>query len=306
MALSIRIVLTSLGVNAGPSFNLYSDNDGYVTAFDSATQTQLLAGYTSTLVPNNTLRIKVVSTGTCGTTIYIPITGVPSPTPSVTPSITKTPSLTPSKTPSLTPSRSAPKVNFPTPTPGGEGTPSPGGGGGNTCLAYNTPIIMADNTIKFIQDIKSDDKVLSIKSKDIFFDTNTFETSFANITNISQMLVHNVISINKGLLITSDSHINVIKRNDTWSFKTSKELLVGDIVIDINKNEIEITSVDNLNESQLVYNITVDNEHLYFANNILTHNKTQPGRCCGTTAGNCNFYNVTNCISLGLINCSGC
>jgi len=121
MAFTIRILLTSLGANAGPTFNLYSDNDGYVTSFDSATQAQLLAGYTSTLVPDNTTRIKVVSTGTCGTTIYIPITGVPSVTPSVTPSITKTPSLTPSETPSVTPSRSVPTVNWPTPPPRGTG-----------------------------------------------------------------------------------------------------------------------------------------------------------------------------------------
>jgi Fe-S cluster assembly ATPase SufC len=40
-----------------------------------------------------------------------------------------------------------------------------------------------------------------------------------------------------------------------------------------NKNEIEITSIDILNESQQVYNIIVNKEHLYFANNILTHNK---------------------------------
>ena len=58
--------------------------------------------------------------------------------------------------------------------------------------------------------------------------------------------------------------------------KTSNELLVGDILIDINKNEIEIISVNILYESQQVYNITVDKEHMYFANNILTHNKQAP------------------------------
>jgi hypothetical protein len=118
MALTIRILLTSLGADAGPSFNIYSNNDNYTTAFDSATRAQLLAGYTSTTVPDNTTRIKLVSTGVCGTTIYISITNVPSVTPTVTPTPTKTPSLTPSNTPSLTPSRSAPKnPNWPTPTP---------------------------------------------------------------------------------------------------------------------------------------------------------------------------------------------
>lgn len=117
MALTIRILLTSLGANAGPSFNIYSNNDNYTTAFDSATRAQLLAGYTSTLVPDNTTQIKLVSTGVCGTTIYISIVGIPSVTPTVTPTPTKTPSVSPSRTPSITPSRSAPRVNWPTPTP---------------------------------------------------------------------------------------------------------------------------------------------------------------------------------------------
>ena len=119
MALTIRILLTSIGANAGPSFNIYSNSDNYNTAFDSATRTQLLAGYTSTTVPDNTTQIKLVSTGTCGTTIYISIIGVPSVTPTVTPTPTKTPSVSPSKTPSVTPSRSTPRMptNWPTPTP---------------------------------------------------------------------------------------------------------------------------------------------------------------------------------------------
>jgi intein/homing endonuclease len=135
---------------------------------------------------------------------------------------------------------------------------------------------MADGTTKLVQDIQVGDKVLSISNKDKFFSTNKFRKSSANITGVNSILIDNVIDINNGLLTTSDSHINVIKRDGIWSLKTSNELLVGDILIDINKNEIKITSVNILYKSQQVYNITVDKEHMYFANNILTHNKTAP------------------------------
>lgn len=287
MAFNVSLLITPLGANTGP-FNVYSNIDNYQSLVAIVTQDQLVSGF-SIIVPDNTVTLLISSTGTCGTNLYVNIVGNP---PSITPTIT--PTITPSPTPPVTfsttptPSRSRfvitnPKFPSKTPTPSptrkaiiiGEGTPT-GGNGTPTCLVYNTPIIMNDGTIKSIQDIQIGDKILSISNKDKFFTTNKFRKSTANITGVNSILVNNVISINNGLLTTSDSHINVIKRDNIWSLKTSKELLVGDIIIDINKNEIKITSLDILNESQQVYNITVDKEHMYFANNILTHNKQAP------------------------------
>ena len=57
----VTITLTSAGPDTGP-FNLYSDVDGFVSAFETGvSKAALLAGYTTSLVPNGTTIIRVVS-----------------------------------------------------------------------------------------------------------------------------------------------------------------------------------------------------------------------------------------------------
>tara|TARA_Y100000361_G_C11136042_1_gene331939 strand:+ start:184 stop:468 length:285 start_codon:yes stop_codon:yes gene_type:complete len=59
------IKLTTAGNNTGP-FNLFSDVDGFTTAFEtSISKASLLAGYTSTVVPDFTTIIKVASDSLC-------------------------------------------------------------------------------------------------------------------------------------------------------------------------------------------------------------------------------------------------
>jgi hypothetical protein len=267
MAFTVSLLVTPLGAQTGP-FNIYSDVDNYTNILTILTQAQLSAGFSLT-VPNNTLTVKIESAGVCGTLLFVNIIGAPSTTPTNTPTVTPTITPTTSPTPTVTPSKSGFNYTFPSKTPAASVSSAPSTG----CLFHDTPIIMADKTIKPVQDIQVGDKVLSISNKNNLFNTNKFRKSTAIITGVYSILVDNIININNGLLKISDSHINVIKRDNIWSLKTSKELLVGDILIDINKNEIEITSIDILNESQQVYNIIVNKEHLYFANNILTHNK---------------------------------
>jgi hypothetical protein len=70
--MTVFITLFTAGADSGP-FNLYSDVDGYVTAFESGvSKASLTAGYSSALVPNFTTVIRVLSTGDC--TNYIDIT----------------------------------------------------------------------------------------------------------------------------------------------------------------------------------------------------------------------------------------
>ena len=63
--MTVFITLTLAGANVGP-FNLYSNVDGYVTAFESGVSSaSLLAGYASSLVPDGTTTIRLLSTGEC-------------------------------------------------------------------------------------------------------------------------------------------------------------------------------------------------------------------------------------------------
>lgn len=75
MAKNVLITLTTAGANVGP-FNLFSDVDGYTNPFETGiSKAALVAGYTSTLVPNAATVIRVKSNGTCLNYIDLSITG---------------------------------------------------------------------------------------------------------------------------------------------------------------------------------------------------------------------------------------
>jgi hypothetical protein len=74
MPTSFTITISTLGPSTGP-FKLYSNVDGYTTAFATGvTRAQLLAGYTTTAAPLATTSVKVVSTGACTTFLNINLT----------------------------------------------------------------------------------------------------------------------------------------------------------------------------------------------------------------------------------------
>ena len=63
--MTVLITLTVAGTDSGP-FNLYSNTDGFVAAFETGvSKAALLAGYSSALVPDYTTTIRVKSDGVC-------------------------------------------------------------------------------------------------------------------------------------------------------------------------------------------------------------------------------------------------
>jgi len=85
--MTVTTTLTVAGSDTGP-FNLYSDTDGYVSAFETGvSKVALLAGYTSTLVPNGTTVIRVKSNNELCTN-YVDIPVVPCTTTTTTSSTT--------------------------------------------------------------------------------------------------------------------------------------------------------------------------------------------------------------------------
>lgn len=62
--MNILITITSAGTDTGP-FNLYSNVDGFVSAFDvGVNKASLVAGY-STIVPVGTTTVRIMSVGVC-------------------------------------------------------------------------------------------------------------------------------------------------------------------------------------------------------------------------------------------------
>ncbi len=75
--MTVIITLTTAGTDTGP-FNLYSNLDGYVTAFATGIDKNLLlAGYSLALVPDFTEIVRVKSTGDCLNYVDIPVNAIP-------------------------------------------------------------------------------------------------------------------------------------------------------------------------------------------------------------------------------------
>ena len=73
--MTVILTLTVAGSDSGP-FDLYSNTNGYATAFEiGVTKSALEGGYTTSLVPDGTTIVKVQSTGNCKTSVNIILTG---------------------------------------------------------------------------------------------------------------------------------------------------------------------------------------------------------------------------------------
>jgi len=72
--MTVLITLTVAGTDSGP-FNLYSNLDGYISAFETGlSRATLLAGYSSILVPDFTTIVRVQSIGDCSNNVDITLT----------------------------------------------------------------------------------------------------------------------------------------------------------------------------------------------------------------------------------------
>lgn len=86
--MTVYIILTTAGSDTGP-FNLYSDVDGYTSAFETGvSKASLLAGYTTILAPNGTTIVRVMSDSTyCTNYVDLPVTSCNTTTTTTTTSI---------------------------------------------------------------------------------------------------------------------------------------------------------------------------------------------------------------------------
>ena len=91
--MTVLITLTTAGSDSGP-FNLYSDIDGYVSAFETGvSKASLLSGYSSALVPDYTNTVRVLSTGLCTNYLDIVIGTTTTTTTTIAPTSTTTTTL---------------------------------------------------------------------------------------------------------------------------------------------------------------------------------------------------------------------
>ena len=137
--MNVLITLTTAGIDTGP-FNLYSNTDSYVTAFETGIAKSLLvAGYTSTVVPAGTTYVRVKSTGLCTNYIDIYVTG------SGTTTTTTTAPVGPTTTTTTTP-YVGPSTTTTTTTSGAGTTTTTTTSGGPTTTTTTTPYVGPSTT----------------------------------------------------------------------------------------------------------------------------------------------------------------
>lgn len=132
-----------------------------------------------------------------------------------------------------------------------------------TCFLKGTKILMGDKSLKEIQDITVGEKVTSYDAG-----KNSLITG-----QVSKIFVHQ--NIDGGYLIVNNI-LKVTKEHPIWSdnkWKKAEDLQKGDMLLDKDCNEVEITSIESVEGINTVYNLEVEGEHNYFADNFLVHNK---------------------------------
>ena len=145
---------------------------------------------------------------------------------------------------------------------------------------------MIDGTFKHVQDIlvgdvlysKSVDTMPSIK--DGLDDLLTWSTNSIVLTDDTVRVVSNrsqtvseVYSINDGKLFTSWDHNHLFKHAGIWKINKTVDLQAGDSLIDENGKEIIINNIVVMTGQFIVYKLDVEENDLYIANGVLTHNK---------------------------------
>lgn len=138
----------------------------------------------------------------------------------------------------------------------GVGTGQPAG-----CFVQNTSVMLANGQVKYIQDIKVGDEVLSWNEESKNSETGTV-TSIMNISSNSAFV------INSRVTVTAE-HPFLTRRG--WV--KVKDITVGDYLKKVTGDErVDTIEIVNFKE-QPVYNITVSKSPTYYANGYIVHNK---------------------------------
>lgn len=156
---------------------------------------------------------------------------------------------------------------------------SPGGGDHGGCFPAGTKVIMFDNSLKNIEDIKEGDYVLSYNE----------ESGEYVSSKVEKLLVHteeNTEKWSEGLynIFTSDgsnrkitgNHPVYTKTDEGWKYNNVENLVLGDAVKIYNNGEpkeVYIVSIDFIEEDlEVVYNLRLTKPNTYFAERLLVHN----------------------------------
>lgn len=155
----------------------------------------------------------------------------------------------------------------------------------DNCLVEGTIVMLHNGELRRIEDLQIGDKVASVAVEN-FEDTNDTDTLYqwrsADLKRIhtSSKVVQNeqidsekVISLNGGLIRGTQSHTQLVQRDNRWRFLPLEDVRVGDILFHEEYGLVGIGSVYELEGEFKVRKLTLSGPtHTFFANGVLTHN----------------------------------
>ncbi|MFH1671791.1 MAG: alpha-2-macroglobulin family protein [Candidatus Portnoybacteria bacterium] len=140
--------------------------------------------------------------------------------------------------------------------------------GGGGCFTAGTKILMADGSLKAIENIQVGETIMTRKSE---INADLIETTVKD-THVAE--TDGYLIINKQLRITPN-HILFV--NGAW--EPAGDIQIGDHLYDIQDKEIEVNSIEWQAGKETVYNLYINDNHTFFANGIWVHNdKGESGR----------------------------
>jgi hypothetical protein len=161
---------------------------------------------------------------------------------------------------------------------------STGAGSGTTttcCFVKGTKVSMFDNTNKNIEDIKVGDIVITYNEETKLQEpgevthimsplkTNIVEYKLSNSVIVKSTTCHPYWIINKGW-----SSFNPLLTKELYDFD-AEQIKENDILLSIDYKEIIIEKITELITKEVTtYNLAIIDNHTYYANGILVHNKS--------------------------------
>ena len=175
---------------------------------------------------------------------------------------------------------------------GGDFTPfptaTPDRGTGDGCLLKGTLVKLSNGTEVTIESLTTGMELSSVIIGNMPDESNvealmqwsqtnpTLSNTSATVTQNTEYIVNSILSFNDGLLVSSEDHIHVVKRNSVWSVMKAVDILVGDSFVNQSGSEQVINSIVKSNGVFEVYKLDVESNDVYIANGTITHNYKDP------------------------------
>ena len=158
----------------------------------------------------------------------------------------------------------------------------------NCCFVANTMISLKNDDQKSIKNIQPGDMVLS-------YNESKNEVEVNKVISVRGKIANNLVryTFTNGVMLESTSdhpyYVNGLKiasfdpivTTEKYDFEIDiDKIKVGDVVNLQDGTTTVIEDIEVLDNAEQVFTFEVENNHNYYANGILVHNKTQGNICC--------------------------